>query len=82
MARSAATIHFRFRLVNPSLGSSKRTTGSAGNTVMKKEKALWKEGSVYLPTRFIPVFPALPAVAPHPEFNSRLGFSKTKKPLG
>jgi hypothetical protein len=41
---------------------------------MKEEKALWKGGSAYLPTIFIPVFPVLLVVVLYSEFNSRLGF--------
>jgi len=43
-----------------------------GITGKKEEKALWNEGSAYLTTKLIPVFPVVPASS---EFNSRLGLS-------
>jgi hypothetical protein len=39
---------------------------------MKEEKALWKKGLAYFSTMFIPVFPVVPVVGLHSEFNSRL----------
>jgi len=41
-------------------------------TGIKEEKALWRNGSAYLITKVVPVFPVVPASY---EFNSRLGLT-------
>ena len=43
---------------------------------MKEEKALWKRGSAYFPSMFIPVVPVVPVVGLHSEFDSRVGLSE------
>ena len=42
-----------------------------GNTGLKEDKALWKKGSAYLPTKFSPVVPVVLLL------NRRLGLIYT-----